>query len=385
MGNNSKRPAVRYDPVKKLYIARKTFIDDTGTRRNRVREFSKKSDAEEFITSVTLAVKDGRANREARARSETFEQYIRRWLEQNAKPRLKLSTFETYTWFIEKYALPTLAKIPIGKLTPDTFRALYASLTERGLNGSTVRHLHSILRGAFRPAVELGILNGSPFRGIILPREEPGQKLAMTAQEARVFLDAVKGDPYEAFFLVALSTGMRAAELAGLRWADFDDGAGLITVRQTVYQSNSGAWHWATPKTRNAYRSIPIPDWVVEALKRHRAAQDEQREKIGEQWRENGLVFPNELGDPITKQNMGQRRLKMLLRKAGLDERFSLRSFRRTFITLAIASGNDPKTVADLAGHSDVTVTLEVYTQVHQPMRTAVRDTLSGLLKPEES
>ncbi len=384
MGNNSKRPAVKYDPVKKVYVARKTFVDDTGTRRNRVREFSKKSDAEEFITSVTLAVKDGRANREARARSETFEQYIHRWLEQNAKPRLKLSTFETYGWFIEKYALPTLAKIPIGKLTPDTFRALYASLTERGLNGSTVRHLHSILRGAFRPAVESGILPRSPFQGIVLPREEPGQKLAMTVEQARAFMDAIKGDPYEAFFLVALSTGMRAAELAGLKWVDFDEGDGTLTIRQTVYQSNSGAWFWTTPKTRNAYRSIPIPGWVVEALKRHRAAQDEQREKVGEQWRENGLIFPNALGDPITNQNMGQRRLKMLLRKAGLNERFSLRTFRRTFITLAIANKIDPKTVAALAGHSDVTVTLEIYTQVHEPMRTAVRDTLSSLLKPDE-
>jgi integrase len=90
--------------------------------------------------------------------------------------------------------------------------------------------------------------------------------------EARLFLQAVKGERLEALWSVALALGMRRGEIAGLRWEDVDLDAGTVRVEQTLQRTKDGL-QYVPPKTRRSRRTIPLPKASVKAWRRTKSAR----------------------------------------------------------------------------------------------------------------
>jgi integrase len=103
--------------------------------------------------------------------------------------------------------------------------------------------------------------------GEIRPFEVIDQKLGQT------ILAAVVGtDPWDAAVHLSLGLGLRREEVLGLRWSDVDD---AVHVRQTLTAAD-GALHYGPTKTKAGKRDLPLPGFVADALKRHKAAQGER-------------------------------------------------------------------------------------------------------------
>ncbi len=125
---------------------------------------------------------------------------------------------------------------------------------------------------------------------------------------------------------------------------------------------------------------MTITPQAAEALKGHRARQNEERLQLGSLWEDHGLVFPNQTGKPTHADNLYHRGFKPLLDKAGLSG-FTFHSLRHTCATLLLSKNINPKIVSEMLGHATISQTMDTYSHVMPGMSevaaTALEEALS--------
>jgi integrase len=183
----------------------------------------------------------------------------------------------------------------------------------------------------------------------------------------RIATHEAAGDRLEALYVLALTTGMRQGELFRLRWADVDLEGHALAVR-------------GEPKTAKSRRQVLLSEVGVEALRRHAGRQAEECRAAGNEWREAGLVFANAVGGSLTTTNVTYRSFRPLLERAGLPV-IRFHDLRHTAATLLLGKGIHPKVVSELLGHSQVGVTLDLYSHVTPTMHREAVGAFDDLLK----
>lgn len=154
--------------------------------------------------------------------------------------------------------------------------------------------------------------------------------------------------------LLRLFTGLRIGELCGLKWSDIDFQNGTVSVCRTVQRINKhGKSEVAigSPKSKSSVRIVPIPDFLLAILKAKRKGDDF--------YIITGTSKPTE---PRTMQN----RFKSILKTCGIRN-VNFHLLRHTYATICIENGFDPKTLSELLGHADASITLNRY--VHSSMQ----------------
>jgi integrase len=121
-------------------------------------------------------------------------------------------------------------------------------------------------------------------------------------------------------------------------------------------------------------RAVHLLPEVVAALKAHRKRQLEERMAKGALWDEQDLVFPNVRGKPTNRDNLSKRHFKPILKKAGLPLDLRLYTLRHTFATLWLESGEHPKILQEILGHSRIHTTLDVYSHALPHMQREAMD-----------
>lgn len=149
-----------------------------------------------------------------------------------------------------------------------------------------------------------------------------------------------------------------------MRWEDLDWKTGTLQVKRTLSRTKKDGLTFGEPKTAKGRRSVTLPTIAVDALKRHRVSQAAERMRVRDIWDDaNDLIFPNEIGKPIERQNFVRRSFKVLLKKAELpDIRFH--DLRHTSATLLLSMGEHPKVVQERLGHATISVTMNTYSHV---------------------
>ena len=133
------------------------------------------------------------------------------------------------------------------------------------------------------------------------------------------------------------------------------------------------------PKSKASQRSIQLPQFVVNALLRHREKQQEWKLKMGDRWEENGLVFPNRYGRYHRPEHKGLQFHK-LLEKAGLPK-IRIHDLRHsTESLLIIVLKMPPKLVQELLGHSTLDMTMDIYTHTNESQQRKMMDDFDDFL-----
>jgi integrase len=109
--------------------------------------------------------------------------------------------------------------------------------------------------------------------------------------------------------------------------------------------------------------------------------QTEERLKIGPYWTDMDLVFTNQVGGPVNAGNLRRRSFWPLLERAGLP-RIRFHDLRHTAATLMLGRGIHPKIVSEMLGHSQIAITLDLYSHVTPTMQRDAARELDILLRP---
>jgi integrase len=210
------------------------------------------------------------------------------------------------------------------------------------------------------------------------PRYQPKLKRFWTAQQMGRFLQEARTSHYGPIWLLFAHTAVRRGEALGLRWSDIDWEGKRLVLSQTMVMVE-GKRTFSETKDREL-RTIPLDPELLQALREHRVRQNEQRLKLGEAWQDHGLVFPTEVGTPVNARNL-YREYDALCQKAGVPD-ISIHGIRHSAATLAIASGQDIRTVADLLGHARTSTTSDIYAHALPHRKVELVHALAALLSP---
>jgi integrase len=158
-----------------------------------------------------------------------------------------------------------------------------------------------------------------------------------------------------------VTTGLRRGEILGLRWSDVDLTAGIVTVVQSLEQTDEGL-RFKSPKTHRSRRSISLPAITIEALRSHRATQAKERLALGPARNEHGLVCPRPDGAPWAP-DVFSTTFAAFVRRSGMKP-FRFHDLRHSHATHLLRVGVHPKVVSERLGHSSVSITLDTYSHV---------------------
>jgi integrase len=367
--------------------------------------YKKLGDAKDFLTKTRQDKNEGKVVRESKL---TLSQFLDKWLD-SVKQSVRPQTAESYRWSLDHYVRPALGGKRLDQITPLVIQAHFQALAEQTftrrvraprpaktaktadkdapvyvtreykLSARTIRYAQSLLGAALRQAVRWRILAYNPAADVEKVRQPRREMQALGADDAKRFLAAIEGTRYDVLFKLALFTGMRPGEYLGLKWQDLDLKKGAITIQRTLVKS-AGGYRFDEPKTDRSRRTIPIPAGVVEALRRHKAEQLKERLKLGGGWEQPDLVFTNEIGGFVERQNLLRRHFRKALKAAGLPATLRLYDLRHTAATLLLAAGVHPKVASERLGHASITMTLDTYSHVMPDMQREASDKMEELL-----
>ena len=179
-------------------------------------------------------------------------------------------------------------------------------------------------------------------------------------------------------YVLAIHTGMRQGELLGLKWENVDLAANAIRVRHTLLRTK-GRVILGEPKTKKSRRTVRLTGAASRALEEHLERQLKVMERLGDLYRDQGLVFTTEVGTPINPSNLRKWSFAPLLQKAGLP-RSRFHDLRHTCATLLLSKNIHPKYVQELLGHATVSITLDTYSHVLPGMGNQVADAMEDVL-----
>lgn len=321
---------------------------------------------------------------------ESTGDYLAAWLETLKPPASPISTYRTYESLVRTRIAPGLGAVPLARLTPERLESFYAELRAAGLAPRTVRLAHAILHRALGRAVKHRRLVSNPADLVEVPGGTEHRPRAFSAAQARRFLAAIRGDPLEALYLLAITTGKRQSELLGLRWSALDLDRRRGAIAHKLQQLNL---ELEPPKTKASRRAIALAPLAVDALRRHRTRQLEDRLRAGAAWRtritvagreeDNDLVFTRPDGAPLNGRTVTQARLKPLLARAGLPD-LTFHELRHSVATLLAELDTHPAVIAAVLGHASTAMAMEGYIHVDTRLQEGAMMALEGLLTAVE-
>lgn len=298
---------------------------------------------------------------------QAIKQYLEYWLEDVHKSSIKVSTYVKYRKVINSYIIPGLGHLTLEKLTPQQVKSLYNKKEKDGLEPKTIHSIHGVLHKALDNAVAWSLVARNVCDVVKPPRLVKKESQSLTMEQAHKLLESVRGQRLELVLTLALVTGMRRGELLALRWSDVDMDARTLRVSRTVDYINGFGYVVNEPKTAAGRRIIMLPTFVVEMLKRYRVEQLEARLKVGSSWEELDLVITDLNGGYFNPRYLAKTFSK-LVADAGLPH-ISFHNLRHSAATLLRSMGVDIKLIQEILGHSNFTITADIYSHVLPSMQ----------------
>lgn len=202
----------------------------------------------------------------------------------------------------------------------------------------------------------------------------------LDAEQAARLLGVAAERPLYALVYLALATGARLAELLGLRWQDVDLERRMLHIARSARRLQGRGVVFQDTKTHRSRRPVALSSQAVAVLRDHRRTQAEHWLAVGPAYAEQGLVFAGPTGRALDGGN-ARRAFSRITREAGLDP-LRFHDLRHATATLLLGRSIHPKIVADMLGHSQISITLDLYSHVTPAMHEAAADALDSILGP---
>jgi len=341
------------------YVAR--YVDPTG--RERSKSFTRRVDAQKYLTEIQAAKLRGIWVDPAHGRVRFAAWFEERWATTvNLRPKTRTRNEMVF----RLYVLPRFGAVPLDAITQREVRAWVTSLTGRDLAPATVHKAYQLFAKTMAAAVDSGMLVQTPCRGVPLPKVEHEEMRYLNPVEVACLADAIR-PLYRTLVLVGAYGGLRIGELAGLRRGRVDLLRGTVTVAEIVTEVE-GKLFFGLPKTRAGRRTVGLPRFVARELEAHLADAGDPSDHV--------FTAPN--GGPLRVTAFRARAWRPATKAVGLDG-LRIHDLRHTAVALWIAAGASPKEVAALAGHTSVSFTLDRYGHLYPDSYATLGDRLDAM------
>lgn len=352
-------------------MARKTNIEVNGKNYYRVtRTVGRKADgtairkqfygsgineanakADEYINNI----KNGLVNN---FENVSLNEIMNTWLFDvlHNSSKIKPSTFQRYESIYRKYIKESeIAGLKLANINTLKMQQFYNKLSKT-YSYSQLKYLNSVLKTFFNWCIDSGYILRNPclkvdIKGnkneIIINHKQEVEILS--EDEISTIRKHLKGSSMELLILLDLATGLRQGELLALNWKDIDLKNKTLTVNKSVkevyiYEDENNR-HIETifqvPKTQNSFRTISIPDALIHVLKNEK--------------NKNGLLFHDNNGNPLRAKNVSYQ-WKKILKDCNIPHK-KFHAIRHTYASMLLKNGVDIETVAELMGHTAISIT----------------------------
>jgi integrase len=295
--------------------------------------------------------------------SITFDELAERWAAAEG-PTLKESTLAHYQHALRTYVLPVFGVRKISKITREEIQK---ALADRARNSgkSVVHSMRAVMRLTLGWAADCGMIEKNPCIRVKLPQQLGGRTVTRTVLSAAQVngLSAKLEEPYATLVLFLAASGLRIGEAIAVKWSDFE--GNVLHVTRRIYEHTVG-----TVKSKASVRSLPIAPELVERMRKLKTAE----------W-----VFSSRVGTPIDPRNGLRRYVHPAARELGI-KLGGWHDFRHTLITTMRRNGVHPRVISGVAGHSKVSLAMEVDDRTtvedfRAPLENVAGQLLSSVIK----
>lgn len=378
MGKNANGQGNVYQRANGRWEARLAYTDATTGQRKRVSVYGRTQKAAlAELKKVRDRIDGGQPARDA---AVTVAVFLARWRTTTLKVSSRAAaTKSLYDSLARKHLEPAaIGAVTLDKLRPHHVERLILDLREAELADSTVRSVYGVLRLALDAAVRDGLLAKNPAAVVQRPKVERQEAQHLPADQVAAVLAEARSSRYWPAVALLAGTGIRRGECCALPWSAVDLKAGTIKIGATLGRVD-GKLASTPPKTERSRRELPLSPELVTLLKAHRADQAAERLRAGNQWQNSGLVFTTELGGPVDPRNL-LRVVERAATKAKVDGSAGAHTLRHSAATAWLEAGVHIKAVADLLGHSSISVTGDLYGHTSDATARAAVAGLTGQL-----
>lgn len=360
------------------WIVEASFGTGKGGKRLRVKKtgFRTQKEAEAYLNEYANNVNKG--NIKIEARNINFGEFIEQWFNDHKSKALSINTLTNYRSRIYTHIIPRLGRYKLTEIDTLIMQSFYNSLIEEGLKPSSVKKIIEILNNCFKYAIKMRLITINPTDIEKLPLDKPKIEY-WTKEQLDFFLNSIKNTSLFTPILIDSLTGLRIAELCGLRWKDINFENKSIEVNSQIIfdRLNNVLVPTEVLKTDKSHRTIKIPNILVEHLK---AIKEDVRPQ------ENNFIITNRYGLIYNPRNLSmnftrevskyKKSLDILKKELGYTPKdymqlpqITFHGLRHTHATLLILNGENVKVVSERLGHKDISTTLNTYTHVMEDMK----------------
>lgn len=293
-----------------------------------------------------------------------YKECLNDWLDNYIRPMSKERTYTRYYEIVHQHIIPYLGDYELNELTPINIQKFVTYLSQSGnlktgagLSPNSVNAIITVVQGSLETANRIGLSNEYMADKVKRPKISEKEIECFSSVEQKKIEQYITGKDKPKLFgiFLCLYTGLRIGELLALEWTDIDFAKGELRVNKTCHdgRNRDGVFARITdvPKTQSSIRTIPLPKQLMPLLR-------EAKKKS------HSIYIVSSGEKPISIRSY-QRTFAMLQDNLDIPHR-GFHSLRHTFATRALECGMDVKTLSEILGHKNPTVTLNRY--VHSMM-----------------
>ncbi len=306
-----------------------------------------------------------------------YKNWLFEWLENYVKISNKSRTYERYKDMTNLHIVPQLGEYDIEELSPIILQKFVTSLftngnkrNNKGLSASYIKCIMAVVQSSLKTAYSLGMTKLYTANNIKLPKIMEKQVISFNCSEQKKIENYIFSSKQLKLkgVILCLYTGIRIGELLALKWEDVDFANKRLFVHESCHDGYVDGKHCVimdTPKTDNSIRQIPLSKPLISMLKELK--KNSKCKYV--------ISYKNK---PILVRSY-QKTFDILLKKLDIPHK-GFHSLRHTFATRAIECGMDIKSLSEILGHKNATITLNRYAHSLWEHKTDMMNRLGRML-----
>lgn len=315
------------------------------------------------------------------AKKQTLRTYMEGFYEGVIVKTRAEGTRRSYRQNMDNHILPSLGDIDLEKLSVADVRAFMNSLSEKNLSPESIRIIRAALHATLNMAVREDLLIKNVASKVQPPSKSKKHLEFIKIEEAKKIVAVASNHRWGLPIKVALFTGLQKGELLGLKWDCVNLETGVVKVEKQLQRVKAGEETKLTLvrlKTSKSVRVIQLPEKLVAELKTHRADQTMTASQLESSWKGDGFVFTSEIGTPIEPRNFNKA-LNDVLKIAEVPH-YRVHDLRHGAASLMLNEGAELKLIQEVLGHSQFSLTADLYSHVMMEKKQEIASKLNNLL-----